>query len=269
MTYSKDEITIGIIGIGNMGESILKGISEKFNTKNIFINDTFTEKVISASERYNVNQKNKEWILGNCDVIIIAIKPQDFNKLTEKTEIKKDAILISIMAGIKIKQISETTKHNKIVRVMPNLCAKILKSTSTYTCNASVEIKDKELIKDILNSFGESIEIKEDEMDITTAAAGSGPAFISYLIDCFIEASFNEGLDKDKARKLCLETFNSTSKLLLQENIMPNDLIKAVCSKGGTTFAGMSVLESSDIREIIHNTIKKAKERSIEMSNNN
>ncbi|MFW6283273.1 MAG: pyrroline-5-carboxylate reductase family protein, partial [Minisyncoccales bacterium] len=122
---------------------------------------------------------------------------------------------------------------------------------------------DKKTVDMILNKAGIAIEVTEDKLDAVTGLSGSGPAFVARIIQSFIEAGINAGLKMEVSKKLALKTFIGTAKLL--ENYDSEDLINMVTSPNGTTAAGREILDNSDIKKVINDTIIRAKERSVEL----
>jgi pyrroline-5-carboxylate reductase len=256
----------GIIGVGNMGEAILRSVGKKIGFDNIYANDINEEKLNSLKKELNINVLSKENLLNNeeIDYLMLAIKPQSF--IEESFEVKnKNMKIISIMAGIKISKIIEKTELNKVVRVMPNLNAQINLSVSGYSISRNIIKKENEEIKLLLETFGIAFEVKEEMLDAVTGISGSGPAYVAYLIDGLAKSAKNQGFETKDALDIAIQTFYGTAKLLKNKKINPGDFIKAVSSKGGTTVAGMEVLKNSEYEITINNTVKAAIKRSKEL----
>jgi len=124
---------------------------------------------------------------------------------------------------------------------------------------------DLERVRAILRPAGVALQVPEQQLDVVTGLSGSGPAFVAYLIESFIIAGIDEGLEKETAGQLALKTFAGTARLLSEWNLSPRELIEMVSSPGGTTVAGREILESSSVKDSIINTIKRAAQRSREL----
>jgi len=248
---------IGIIGIGKMGSAILQGLLNTNNASDLFIADSNQENLDKIKQE--VNKTTAQVIAKECDMIIIAVKPQDFGSLN----IKGDNVFISIMAGVKIDKIKNVVGSSKIIRVMPNLAALVQEASSAYCCSKSVTDEEKKAAESLLKTFGTAFEVKEEEMDAVTGLSGSGPAYVAYFIQKLAEAGEKEGLEE--SYKQALQTVFGTAKLLKEKDIKPEELIAMVSSKKGTTEKGMEVLEGSDLKEILSKTVAKAAERSREL----
>lgn len=263
MKHVNEKMKIGIIGTGKMGQAMLKGILKFENPKNVFINNIEEEVSLNLEKELDVNAVSKKELIKKSDIIIIAVKPKDFLELAN--EIKGDKLFLSIMAGVKIETLMQKLNAKKVIRVMPNMCISVDAGCSAYSYTKDVKKIELDYVKKILESSGTAIEVDERYMDIVTAISGSGPAFVAYIIDAFTQAGIKNGLSKEDAYSLAIQTFYGTSKLLKETKITPDELIKNVASKGGTTEAGLSVLNNSEIKKIISDTVLKAKKRSEEL----
>jgi pyrroline-5-carboxylate reductase len=260
-------IRIGFIGTGNIATALIRNLKANGNY-NLISSDKNEEKLEKAEKELGIETtKNNKDLTEKSDIIFLCAKPKDINEiLQEIKESVENKIVISIAAGITINSIEEIIgKNKKIVRVMPNINCTVGEMAAAYAYNENINKSDKEIINGILNKSGTAIEIKEEKMDCVTALSGSGPAFVAYVLDGFASAGEKQGLNKEDAYKLALQTFFGTASLLKQKNISPEELIKRVSSPGGTTVAGLEVFERLEIKKIIDETIKAAVERSKEL----
>jgi len=263
---------IGIIGCGNMGEALLSRLlkgGEK--SASVMVSEFDTKRRGYIQSKYNViaEADNKE-IVKSADVIILAVKPKDFEKLL-RDEIciggSKDKLLISIAAGITTKYIEDIVgKDIPVIRVMPNMAAIIGESISSISSGSRVTPDNMKLAKEIFMAIGDVVEVDEKLIDSVTAISGSGPAYFFYMIEALIEAGCAEGLEEDIVKKLVLKTALGSAKLLeiLKED--PSVMRAKVASRGGTTEAAIEVFESGKFKNIIKDAVKAAKARSKELS---
>ena len=260
--------TFGIIGCGNMGESILRGIIERkvFPFSQIFISDVKEERISYIKGEYGVNTLGNKELVKNVDIILLSVKPQEIEfLLNEISPFLNDKLIISIAAGVKIEKIEGILEKAKVIRVMPNLCVRVKKGMSAFSTGRNVGKNDIQIAKEIFSSVGEVIEIKEEFMDAVTALSGSGPAYVFYFIEALIEAGEELGFSKDTAKLLSIKTLEGAIKLLGEED--PISLRKKVTSKGGTTEAAIKFMEENNLKGIIKKSLIKASERSKELSN--
>mgnify|MGYP001322558205 CR=1 FL=1 len=245
---------IGIIGVGKMGTAIVRALIQSYNPFTMYIHDKNEKAINTLKEEYKLNTGSVEEVIKNSDVIILAIKPQDFQDL----KIDSNKLFISIMAGVTIETLKNKLNSEKIVRVMPNLACLVQESTSAFTVSDAVNEKEKLFVTDLLNKFGDSVEVEEESMDAVTGLSGSGPAYVSYFIKALAHAGIEQGLTSEQARALAIQTVKGTAILLKDKNLCPKMVIGMVASKGGTTEQGMKVLENSDFEKTVFEAVKKA-----------
>ncbi|MBL7068490.1 MAG: pyrroline-5-carboxylate reductase [Candidatus Omnitrophica bacterium] len=263
---------IGIIGCGNMGEAILKGIvSEKlFSHKRISVSDADSTKLDRIKKVYNVNATfNNSLVAKTCNIIIIAVKPQDMGELlagiSEYLNDKK--LLVSIAAGITTKKINEFIGRDiPVARAMPNMPALINMGFSALSFSKSV---DKGLAKSVVSIFGcigDVVEVDEKDLDTITAISGSGPAYFFYLIEMLIKSGVKLGLKKEVAERAAIKTALGSAELLSKFGEDAGRLRKKVTSEGGTTEAAFKAFKKSKLGPAIQKGIKAARDRSKELS---
>ncbi|MFH1317348.1 MAG: pyrroline-5-carboxylate reductase [Candidatus Woesearchaeota archaeon] len=259
---------IGIIGTGKMGKAILESVLGIEKPEDLFINDKNLDYAKQIGEELKVSVVDIKQMIEKCDTLIIAVKPQDLEELSQQIGNIADKLIISIMAGIKISVLKEKLKSDKIIRVMPNLCCLVKEASSAYTCSEDVSEYDIENAERILSSFGSVIKVEEELIDAVTGLSGSGPAYVAKFVKSLSNAGINQGLSEEQAYRLALQTVFGTGKLLKEGKIKADELIEMVSSKKGTTEAGMNVLNDSDFDEIIMRTVSEATERSKELGKN-
>lgn len=258
---------LGIIGLGNMGGAILKGLGSDFNG-NILVSTLDYQNISKHYQNADFIYDNK-YLAQNCQYILIAVKPKDALTLLEEINpfISKKNILITIMAGIKISTILKSIPNiGSVARVMPNLAAKINLSCSAIAFyNATQEIKD--VVFKIFNNIGKVIVVDESKMDAVTGVSGSGIAYVYFFIKSLIQSGEKIGLSNDESRELALQTVLGGVEMIKhfpQQDI--NDMIDAVCSKGGTTIEAIEVLKKHKFEEIIMDAVLAAYNKSIILS---
>ena len=138
-------------------------------------------------------------------------------------------------------------------------------AASAYTLGEGASPEDEELTKLLLKPLGRAVKVEEHLMDAVTGLSGSGPAFFARIAEAFIEAGVNLGLDFPISRSLVLQTMRGTASLLEEKGWTPEELVHLVSSPNGTTVAGREILESSDYKNILCSTVKRAAERSKEL----
>ncbi|MCH8004035.1 MAG: pyrroline-5-carboxylate reductase [Nanoarchaeota archaeon] len=259
-------LKIGFIGTGNMATALIRAI--KTDKKYVIIaSNKSNSKINKAKKELKIKTTNNKDLVKKSNIIFLCVKPKDMSEvLREIKSSVRNKIIVSIAAGIKISSIEKIIgKNRKIVRVMPNINCVVGEMAAAYSVNKNIKRNDKNIINKILNKAGIALEIDENRMDAVTALSGSGPAFVAYLINNFTNSSIKYGLSKDVAYKLAIQTFFGTSKLLKETKIKPEELIKMVSSKKGTTVAGLEQFKKLKINQIIEKTIKASYKRSKEL----
>lgn len=266
--------TIGFIGGGNMATAIIKGIlaGGVYNAKDVFVSDVSDQRLESLSVEYGVSATDDNVAVASmADIVVLSVKPQMMDKVLEglKGAIRKNALIISIAAGIKISKIEEALGDVAVIRVMPNTPALIGQGASGIFANKKAGGMLEKAVA-ICSAFGRAVVVDDEDMiDAVTAVSGSGPAYYFFLMEKMIEAGIEMGLDEDMARSLVLQTAKGAA-LLAEEadkkGESPAELRKKVTSAGGTTEAAIKVFEAGNFGELVVSAIKRACERAKELS---
>lgn len=262
---------IGIIGFGNMGEAIVKALINKGIKKESFLFlEAKKERAAYAEKTYGLRcAKTFSELVQKARYIVLAIKPQDAKEVINEISsfITDTNIVISIMAGITTSNIlSHVGKPIRIIRIMPNICAKVGEGVMGITSNRSVTKEERVKVQKILSPLGQFVEIGEELMDAVTALGGSGPAFFLLFLEAMIDAGVKTGLQREKSKTISLQVIRGTLKMLEEENIHPTVMRDMITSPGGTTIAGIAILEERAFRGNIIEAIEKACKRAKELS---
>ncbi|MDP2940198.1 MAG: pyrroline-5-carboxylate reductase [Candidatus Omnitrophota bacterium] len=265
---------IGIIGCGNMGEAIAKQLLSKYKIL-IFDKDSQKTNGLKGVE----NEATAVDLVNKVDTIILAVKPQDVEDLL--TEIKNfilDKLVVSIAAGITTDYIEKYLGNVRVVRVMPNLPAKIGLGM-TCLCKGKLSTNEElNFTKELFSMIGETLILNEDMMDEATAISGSGPGFLYDLsenkgldeikkfaedifIPSLVSAAVSIGFSLEQAMILAKTTTKGSIILLKKTKLSPLELKKQVASKGGTTEAGLEILhKGGSLEEAVKAALKRSKE---------
>lgn len=235
---------IGLIGVGNMGTSIVEGLLTKKLVKpdQIFVYDKIEGKAAEFSTKWKVREavSNAE-IARRAEVIILAIKPQDLAATASEfgVGLGKSHILISILAGTPVKKIRIFfgTKCS-VVRAMPNLGAKVGQSLTALSGSPKALLTAQA----IFLGCGKTLMLEEKYFDLVTALSGSGPAYFFYLMELMTDEGRRRGLTAQQAMLLAVQTALGAAKLADVSGENPGELRNKVTSKGGTTEAALKIL---------------------------
>ncbi|MGB2809535.1 MAG: pyrroline-5-carboxylate reductase [Sedimentisphaerales bacterium] len=266
--------TIGFIGSGNMAEAMIKGIiaAGVFKPENIFISDIRDERLKLLAENYNVaGCENNSRLAGKVNILVLSVKPQNMadalNSISDK--VRPETLVISIAAGIKVANITAVLGDIAIVRVMPNTPALIGEGASALFANEKAKPVLQTALS-IFSSVGKAVVVDDEGLiDAVTAVSGSGPAYYFLLTEEMIKAAAGLGLPDDIAKDLVLQTAKGAALLAAEADDRgesPAELRRKVTSPGGTTEAALKVFEEGKFGPLVDTAIKKAYERSRELS---
>ncbi len=254
-----------IIGTGVMGSAIAKVLAKK--GEKVFVYDKNFTKVKSLAKNKNIFVDISFKNLPKADFVILAVKPYHLAEVASDIvgKIKPSAIIVSIVAGIKIAKVQKLFNHKKVLRLMPNLGLSVNEGIAIWKF-AGLSDVEKNDAKKMLNLLTENFETKDEkQIDAFTAIAGSGPAYFLFFARALQKAAKNLGFDQAKARLLVEKTFLGAAAL--QQNGSYDELITQVASKKGTTEAALKVFGQAGLNQIIFKAVKTAQKRAIEISN--
>ena len=257
---------LGILGIGNMGGSILEGILKTsiYNKEEIFLYDINP----SVAQKYSELSfsKNEKELIENVEILILAIKPQ---MLTAIENIKFDIsslVVVSVVAGKTIEDLEKIFGKQQFIRVMPNTPALIKEGATAISRTSNISDEVFEKVKKIFLSIGTVEEIPDNLMNEVIPLNGSMPAFLYYFAKSFIEKAVKNGLDYEIAKRLACNAIIGSADMILKSGKDIDTLIKDVCSPKGATLEGIKVLEENKVNEKLEKvsdaTIKRAYELS-------
>lgn len=211
---------------------------------------------------------DKAELAGAVDTLVLSVKPKDAATVLAQLRdlVKPRHRLLSCMAGISTAYVEGALgSQPRVVRAMPNLGSAVRASATAITAGRFSTREDVDAIKALLGAVGEVVEVEEELMDAVTAVAGSGPAYVYYLMEAMGEAARSLGLPEPVARLLIMQTVFGAARLAVESERPPAELRAAVSSPGGTTVAGIGVLEAAGVRETIAEAVRRAAERSREL----
>jgi len=264
---------IGIIGFGNMGSIFAESFCSYgyFKKEDIFVSDKDKNK-ISIAKRKDYRIETNTELAKKTDIILLAIKPDDIEKVIEEISgfLDRKKLLISIAAGVKIKRIEGKLKNkNPVIRVMPNLNIKVKAGIIVYCKGKNAKEKRYDvLFKKFFSPLGLVLQMPENKFDIITAISGSGPGFIFYIADVLTKICEKKKIERKNAISLVKTLFYGSGKLLFYSNQTPEELKEMVCSPKGTTIAGIEIFEKNKFPDIFQKVIEKSEKRSKELSKN-
>lgn len=238
---------IALIGAGRMGEALASGwIASKRKLDLVLIDPKPSPFIEAMAEESGLmlNPAPRE-----VDILVLAIKPQVFAEAADglKAWIGPNTLVLSIMAGIRMKQLATRLDTAKVMRAMPNTPGAIGRGISVLAAPDDALKKDIAAAAKLLAPLGK-VEgpVSESLISAVTAVSGSGPAYLFHLVEALAGAGEGEGLPPELAMRLARETVIGAAALLDESGETASELRKAVTSKGGTTEAAMDILMRGD-----------------------
>ena len=262
---------IGFIGAGAMAEALLKGMltSGLFAVEDILASDVNSERLRELTQKYGIitSTNNKDVIKGT-DIVVLAVKPGIIPALlTEEAPAAREGqLFISIAAGISTGLIeSYFPLPVPVVRVMPNTSALVGAGASAYSPGSNANAAHAQIAETLLNAVGIAIQVPEHLMDAVTGLSGSGPAYVFTIIEALADGAVRAGLPRDTAVKLAAQTLLGAARMVLETGEHPARLRDMVTTPGGTTIAGLHMLETGKIRATLMDAVMAAAECSREL----
>ncbi len=264
---------ITFIGGGNMGRALISGLlANGFEPNQISVVEANAITALKLYEDFGVQGigalEQIAFDFSKNNVVVMAIKPQDFNVVAKGLASKlKHAsapgpLILSIAAGIRLKDMSRWLDHTRCVRAMPNTPALIGKGITGLFADAAVNQSDRTLAETICNAVGQAVWVAEEKlMDAVTALSGSGPAYVFAFLEAMQSAGEKLGLDPQTARKLAYATLEGATQLAHNSEEHAGILRERVTSKGGTTAAALDVMKQQGWHEILEKAIDAASQR--------
>jgi pyrroline-5-carboxylate reductase len=254
-----------------MASALIKGIVESglYRPSELLASDIDPIALDRIQKEYGVQcHGSNEDLVQASGTVILCVKPQNMKDvLTEvKGKIRDDHFLISIAAGIPLQLIHATIGRDiPLVRVMPNTPALVLRGASALAAGEFATTQHMAAARDMFQAVGETVEVQEEMLDAVTALSGSGPGYVFRLMECMVEAGVAVGLERDTCLRLVKQTFLGASYLAKESGEPLGRLRENVTSPGGTTEAGLSVLDEMGLEKVIGKGIEAAWKRSLEL----
>lgn len=262
---------IAFLGAGRMSGAMVKGLLKQkaVSRRDIACTGADDGTAEALSRQTGIAAiHDPEALLQNSDVVVAAFKPQQLENIDPRLgELTRGKLLLSILAGSRIQVLARKFPGARnIVRAMPNSPGQIGAGIIAFSFQNPPLEKDREAVETILGSLGETLELPEDRLDAVTAVSGSGPAYVFEFIAGLRDGGVEAGLDRGVAARLALATTMGAARLLAESGAEPETLRDQVASPGGTTLAGLQVMDGGGFRRLLHHTVLAAAQRSQELS---
>ncbi len=257
---------IGVIGAGNMGTALIRGWLNAglAQPTEIFIADAVPERVQSLHREFGVQAADNRQVAAQADIVLLAVKPQVVPEVLAEIQPQLDAsrLVISIAAGIPLSLLAEMLPTARLMRVMPNTPTLVQAGMAAVAKGPRTDTADLELTCRLFDAVGRSVVVEEKLMDAVTGLSGSGPAYVFLFLEALADGGVKMGLPRQTALLLAAQTILGAASLYLETQEHPGSLKDMVTSPGGTTIAGLHVLEQGGFRGLAMSAVEAAAKRS-------
>ena len=241
-------MNIGIIGCGNLGVSILKGVMSNLPEYELFASKRNIDSISKyASNKVTVTADNR-LLIESCDILIFALKPYTllpFIKEHRELLNAKKHTLISVATGISIDEISQACGNDfGIYRAMPNTAASVNESMTALSRNED-PLHREDVVSSIFSGLGATVLIDESLMDAATILGACGVAYVLRFMRAMIQGGIEVGFDAKTATKIVSQTMKGASELIIQNESHPEEEIDKVTTPKGCTIVGLNEMEHS------------------------
>lgn len=264
--------SVAFVGGGAMAGAMIGGLlsSQTVAAKAIAASDPHTERIKDLESRFGISTTTDNLAAARAaDIVVLSVKPQMlrfvFSDLCGK--LRKDALVLSIIAGARIDSIAKGLKHAAVVRSMPNTPAQVAEGMTVWTASASATAAQREEARAVLSAFGKELYVADEAfLDMATAISGSGPSYVFLFMEALIDAAVHLGFSREDARTLVTQTVRGSAIYAEQSSSHPAEMRNLVTSPGGTSAHALYQLEKGGFRTLLSKAVWAAFQRSISLS---
>ena len=269
MSQAISSAPIAFIGGGNMASALIGGLIQAGHAPGfIRVVEPFEAQAEKLRTQFGVAVDAAAGpALADAALVMWAVKPQLFREAALPcAQHVRNALQLSVMAGIRTAAISDATGSLRVVRTMPNTPALIGRGMSGLYASGAVSADERGWVESLLAPTGELLWVeREEQLDAVTALSGSGPAYVFYFVEAMMKAGAELGLTPEQARRLAVGTFAGSAALAAQSDEPPSTLRANVTSKGGTTHAAITALDERGVMDAFVQALHAAAQRAKEL----
>ncbi len=264
---------IGFLGAGNMAGAIIRGmVASGIAPASILCFDIDVQKTYALRQECGITVcQTAEQLCESAQAVVLAIKPQVFSVALPPLRtvlLTQKPLVISIAAGKTLDSIANLLSADlPLVRVMPNIAAKVGEAVTAYCSNAHVTQSHVETVYTIFESVGTVLPLAEEQFGIFSVLGGCSPAYTLMYMDALATAGVQNGLSKETALAIVTQSVLGTAKLLLESGDHPRALADSVCSPGGTTIEGVAALIDSGMEAAVIRAANASLEKDKKLQN--
>ena len=254
---------IAVIGTGMMGGAIVTSLIKAGFKDKITAADAVQERVKEMEALGVTATSDNKKAVAESDIVFIVVKPGDEEKVLKEIHKElKGKLVVSVAAAIPLNFLKKTVPEARFIRIVPNLAALVQAAYIAYSCDKDVNQRDKEQVKTLLDTMGLTQEVDEKHLDAITALSGSGPGYLSIIVEALMQAGLKVGLPRNIALNSAAQTVLGTGKLIIDLKEDPAKIRDMVTTPGGTTIAAIYELEGSQVRQALMRAVEEATKKS-------
>ncbi len=270
-----DKLRIAFLGTGSMGGAILKGLISAGHPKELLSATTKSEQSAKAWRDLGISALSTEiaadansLMAGDADLIVLGVKPKQVSGVLAELvgEIGRNAVVISMAAGVELKTMAAVMENPNLIRTMPNTPALVGRGVTGLAAAATASKDAITAATQLFEAVGEVVVTTEDKINALSAISGSGPAWLFYIIEQWEKVAIEAGFSERDAKLLVRSTISGSAELLEQSGQEPDVLRRNVTSPGGTTERIISTFELSDLHGIFAASLEAAVKRAEELA---
>ena len=264
--------SLAFIGSGAMAGAMIGGLlsSRAVDEKSITASDPHKERTSDLHTRFGVATTNDNVAAArSADIVILSVKPQMLRFVFRDVcgKLRKDALVLSIIAGARIESITQGLKHASVVRSMPNTPAQVSEGMTVWTASSAVTAGQRSEAQAILRAFGRELYVADEAfLDMATAISGSGPSYVFLFMEALIDAAVHLGFSREDARTLVTQTVRGSAIYAEHSPSHPAEMRNLVTSPGGTSAHALYQLEKGGFRTLLSKAVWAAYQRSVSLS---
>jgi pyrroline-5-carboxylate reductase len=255
--------SIAVIGTGVIGRAIIKSLLKSGYDGKIMAADMNSQNIGGLKNLGVTVTKDNKKAASESDVVFLCVKPNVVQPVLEEIFLDvEEKLVISTAAAITVGFCKRIVPKARFVRIMPNIAILVQESFTAYCCDDDVTREDKEKVREILGVIGIYREVEERYMDAVTALSGSGPGYLSIILEALAYAGLKVGLPRDLALISTAQTLLGTAKLVLETGKTTSQLRDMVTTPGGTTIEAIYEIEGSQVRQALMRAVEAATRKS-------
>jgi len=271
------QYTVAFLGTGSMGSAILngmiqsgsKGSAVRATTKTVASSEELATKYGLTSFATDHQPNANALAVEGAEIVFVAVKPAYVIEVLDEIReaISKDALVISVAAGVQIKTMEDHLPETvAVIRAMPNTPAVIQKGVTGISKGSRVTDDQLAVATSLFEAVGKTLVIPEEQIDALSTISGSGPAYVFYFIEEFINTALSHGFSQEDAYLMVSQTFLGASELLVQTQGDPAELRRQVTSPNGTTMKAIAILQEGNLHDLFLKATSAALARAKEIA---